>query len=129
MGELAMETFPKKYTNKILVYDKARIEDLGPPYDAFVRYAKQMSPGEITDPIKSRDHVLVMKLLEYTEEGDWTFEEVRDDIESGLEEMRFRKQRQEVYFEALQEINPEDLDKFIKLCVMEAYNRWNGKAQ
>ena len=127
MGELAMEKFPEKYTNKTKVYDKARIADLGPPYDSFVRYAERMSPGDVTEPIKSKDHVLVMKLLEYTEERDLVFEDVRDEIQSSLERKRFIKQDSEIFLESMSETNLTDLDEFINMCVMQAYKSWGGR--
>jgi hypothetical protein len=97
------------------------------PHDVLEKLAEKMEVGKISDPLETKGHVFIMKLIAYKKRYIPAFENVRDEIEGELERYRREMQEYKISVEMMSETNVADLEKFVNMCVMQAYRRWSGK--
>jgi hypothetical protein len=115
------------YADKGGAWGMVTLGSLVKPYDMLEGLAKQTDVGGISDPLEANGHVFIMKLLKYNKGGPQEFPDVRDEIKSELEYLQRMKQTHKIFTEVMSETNVGDLEKFVDMCVLQAYRRWSGK--
>ncbi len=104
-------------------------ESLAAPYDVLGRKAKEMKPGDVTDPIETLDHIFIMKLEKKQEEGYRPLTEVQADVEEQIITDRKAEASNELKEEIRQLTAAGNTDRFVEYCLQDLYRQANAPAQ
>ena len=126
-GKMVGEISNGIYAGKGGAWGTVTLGALIKPYDVLEGLAENTAVGDVSDPVEVNGHVFIMKLLEYNKGGTQAFPDVRDEIKSELEYVQRMKQTREIFSEVMSETNVGDLEKFVDMCVAQAYRHWSGK--
>jgi tetratricopeptide (TPR) repeat protein len=64
---------------------------LAPPFDVLQEYARNMEPGEVSQPIYKEGHVFILKLEQRVPKSVQLFDEVKDTLEEELRDIKRKR--------------------------------------
>lgn len=122
-GELA-----KKYSNGPWaplggVWRPLNPDSLAEPYDILAKQAKNIEPGQIIGPIKTDEHIFIMKLVEKQNETVEPFEKVQTDIKREILTERRKRYIDQIGLKLVRQAAIANLDDFIDFCLQKIYEK------
>ncbi|MHC4131777.1 MAG: peptidylprolyl isomerase [Planctomycetota bacterium] len=96
-------------------------ESLAEPYDIIAKHSGQMKPGQLAEPISTNEHIFIMKLELKTEYNVQSFEEVQQQIESGLKLAQQRQALDKMSQEIAKEVAIPNKERFLNICLQKLY--------
>ncbi len=120
------EQLAKKYSNGYRasaggLWRKLAPESLAAPYDALVKEAAKMKPGEVAGPIEKKGHIFIMQLVEYQSKSVKPFEKVQNEVKARISVGRMRQYFDKLNAELLQQASAADKARFVDFCVRRIY--------
>ncbi|MCK5225717.1 MAG: peptidylprolyl isomerase [Planctomycetes bacterium] len=102
-------------------------ESLAKPYDVLATLAKEIQPGQITDPITVPGHVLIMKLEQKQTDTVKPFEDVQKQIEAKIIFERRKQAIDQISEKLASQAELGNKSAFIDFCLTKIYqNSING---
>ena len=122
-GEIAKEHSHGRRASMGGRWSAVTLGSLASPFDVLESYFPGMEPGEISDPIKAKGHVFIIKLESKIPGGERSFEEVQDEIEAEVVVERRARRYEEMVLKLIAQANISNLNEFLEYCIETAYRR------
>ena len=103
-------------------------EAIARPYDVLVERAEDMEPGGVAGPIKTLEHIFIMKLEQKQKKGYRPLREVQDVVAQHIVIDRRREALTRLDAEVAQQASLADTDRFVDYCLEEFYRKANEPA-
>jgi len=104
-------------------------EAIARPYDVLVERAEGMEPGDVAGPIKTLEHIFIMKLEQKQKKGYRSLREVQDVVAQHIVIDRRREALKQLDTEVAQQASLADTDRFVDYCLEEFYRKANEPAR
>lgn len=95
------------------------------PYDILETKAMAMEAGEVSEPIKTREHVFLLKVETKIPGGLIPFEEVQHTLESEIKKLKRKENYDKLITSFFAQADIGDVDLFVESCVKAAYRKFN----
>jgi hypothetical protein len=99
---------------------------LAAPYDVLAAEAGKMEPGDVTEPIVTKQHIFIMKLEEKQIAGYEPFEDVQELVKEQVLLERHNKVVDKLNADIRREAKLSSTDKFVDFCLEKIYRISNG---
>jgi len=96
-------------------------ESLAKPYDILAAEAQKLQPGQIAGPIETQGHIFIMKLEDKRSKSYEPFEKVQIQLEQKILSDRRRKALEKLDADLMQQVDLNEKDDFIDLCLEKIY--------
>jgi len=103
------------------LWKPVRPDSIAPPFDILANQSQKMEPGQIAGPIKTEEHIFIMKLLEKQAETVQPFENVQPEIKRRIIAERRLQAADQVSREIVQQAAIANVDEFIDFCLRKIY--------
>lgn len=122
------EELAKQYSNGFTaqkggLWDSVAPGSLASPYDTVEAALKNLSAGQVTETIEVQGHVFIAQLVERKQASSIPFVDVQNRLEQELNYMQKRELMDKLMKELLQQVDPQDADRFISACLRLAYDK------
>jgi parvulin-like peptidyl-prolyl isomerase len=110
------------------LWDPVNPSSLAEPYDLIAKAAKDMNPGQISEPIKTDTHIFILKLLNKQNEGYEPFEKVQEQVRKATKAEQNKNMAISKLNESLvQQMERSETNAFIDYCLEKIYKQNNQK--
>ncbi|TKJ39564.1 MAG: hypothetical protein CEE38_02250 [Planctomycetes bacterium B3_Pla] len=120
-GELAKQYSHGPFKDKGGLWPSVQPQSLAAPYDMIAGQALRTEPGQVAEPITSKEHVFIMKLEEKQTVGYQPFDQVQEDVKEEI----MSKRRDEVFKKLNERLMEETklgrADEFVDFCLEKIY--------
>jgi hypothetical protein len=99
---------------------------LAAPYDVLAAEAGKMEPGDVTEPIVTKQHIFIMKLEEKQIAGYEPFEDVQELVKEQVLLERHNKVVDKLNADIRREAKLSSTDKFVDFCLEKIYRISNS---
>jgi hypothetical protein len=99
---------------------------LAAPYDVLAAEAGKMEPGDVTEPVVTKQHIFIMKLEEKQIAGYEPFEDVQELVKEQVLLERQNKVVDKLNADIRREAKLSSTDKFVDFCLEKIYRISNG---
>jgi hypothetical protein len=99
---------------------------LAAPYDVLAAEAGKMEPGDVTEPVVTKQHIFIMKLEEKQIAGYEPFEDVQELVKEQVLLERHNKVVDKLNADIRREAKLSSTDKFVDFCLEKIYRISNG---
>jgi uncharacterized protein YifE (UPF0438 family) len=95
---------------------------LAKPYDLIEKASVNMKDGDVSEPIITKDHVFIVKLVEKKEAINQPFEKVQSEVEARMELEKRKKTVNDMMDKIIAQVDLTYADQFVEYCLEKAYN-------
>lgn len=122
-GELAKKYSQGHKASSGGLWEKVTVGNLASPYDVIEEEAQHMAINQISEPIETDGRIFIIQLEGKREAGSIPFDQVQDEIEADIKNIKRRVGYEKMYSKLLVQANVSNLDGFINYCVELAFRK------
>ena len=123
-AELAKQYSHGHLASKGGMWGARRPGQLAEPWDVLEDTMKGLNWGQVSEPIETKGHVFIVKVLKYNMGSTKDFNEVRDEIEGVIEFEQRRDYINKIASDNFDARSLPYLEEFVELCVRKAYKKY-----
>lgn len=120
-SELAKQYSHGPFKDKGGLWPSLQPQSLAAPYDMIAGQALRTEPGQVAEPIISKEHVFIMKLEEKQAVGYQPFEQVQEDVEKEILSNRRNEVYKKLNESLIEEAKLGRADEFVDFCLEKIY--------
>lgn len=99
------------------------IGSLAAPYDVLETAAVKLEPGQVAEPIETKDHIFILKLESKRAESYEPFEKVQHSVEMSIKYQRRKDAVDKLTDKLMAQADIGDKNAFLELCLQKAYQQ------
>ena len=120
-GELARQYSHGPFKDKGGLWPSVQPQSLAVPYDMIAGQALRTEPGQVAEPITSKEHVFIMKLEEKQAVGYQPFVQVQEEVEDEVLSNRRTEVFKKLNERLIEETKLGRADEFVDFCLEKIY--------
>jgi parvulin-like peptidyl-prolyl isomerase len=120
-SELAKQYSHGPFKDKGGLWPSLQPQSLAAPYDMIAGQALRTEPGQVAEPIISKEHVFIMKLEEKQAVGYQPFAQVQEDVEKEIMSNRRNEVYKKLNESLIEEAKLDRADEFVDFCLEKIY--------
>ncbi len=109
------------------LWEPVSFNSLAPPYNVIANKARDLEPGEISEPVETLGHIFIVKLESKRAAGYQPLTEVQDEVRGRIIAERRRQASESVYDQLHEQAELGVKPKFVNFCLERIYELSNGK--
>jgi len=98
-------------------------DSIDEPYDIPAKQSAKMEPNQIAGPIKTDEHIFIIKLLEKENEITEPFEKVQPEIKKRILAERRIEAADRISRQIVQQAAITNIDEFVDFCLLKIYEK------
>jgi parvulin-like peptidyl-prolyl isomerase len=99
------------------------VGSLASPYDVLEAAAVKLEPGQVAEPIETKDHIFILKLESKRAESYEPFEKVQHNVEMSIKYQRRKDAVDKLTTKLMAQADVGDKNTFLELCLQKAYQQ------
>jgi parvulin-like peptidyl-prolyl isomerase len=99
------------------------VGSLASPYDVLEAAAVKLEPGQVAEPIETKDHIFILKLESKRAESYEPFEKVQHNVEMSIKYQRRKDAVDKLTTKLMAQADIGDKNTFLELCLQKAYQQ------